>query len=31
VRYTSGQRAVLTFEKGNSGTQQMQRAFDQWK
>ncbi|GJE42037.1 histidine kinase [Methylobacterium soli] len=31
VRYASGQRAVLTFEKGNSGTQQMQRAFDQWK
>ncbi|KAB1073648.1 histidine kinase [Methylobacterium planeticum] len=31
VRYTTGQRAVLTFEKGNSGTQQMQRAFDQWK
>ncbi|WP_336488038.1 histidine kinase [Methylobacterium nigriterrae] len=31
VRYASGQRAVITFEKGNSGTQQMQRAFDQWR
>ncbi|MFD0935390.1 histidine kinase, partial [Methylobacterium trifolii] len=31
VRYASGQRAVLTFEKGASGTQALQRAFDQWR
>lgn len=31
IRYTSNQRAVLTFEKGSSGTQVLQRAFDQWR
>lgn len=31
VRYANGQRAVLTFEKGTSGTQAMQNAFDQWR
>ncbi|MGU3538872.1 histidine kinase [Methylobacterium sp. A54F] len=31
LRFTSGQRAVITFEKGNSGAQAMQRAFDQWR
>ncbi|TXM67834.1 histidine kinase [Methylobacterium sp. WL120] len=31
VRYVSGQRAVVNFEKGNAGTQVVQDAFDQWK
>lgn len=31
VRYTSGRRAVLTFEKGSSGEQVLQQAFDAWK
>ncbi len=31
VRYTSGRRAVLTFEKGQSGTQVLQDAFEAWK
>ncbi|MCJ2015695.1 histidine kinase [Methylobacterium sp. J-076] len=31
VRYTSGRRAVLTFEKGQSGEQVLQQAFDAWK
>ncbi|MFC6792874.1 histidine kinase [Methylobacterium komagatae] len=31
VRYTSGRRAVLTFEKGASGEQVLQQAFDAWK
>lgn len=31
VRYTSGKRAVLTFEKGTNGTQVLQGAFDGWK
>lgn len=31
LKYTSGQRAVITFEKGSAGAQAMQRAFDQWK
>jgi hypothetical protein len=31
LRYTSGRRAVLTFEKGNAGTQVMQNAFDVWQ
>ena len=31
LKYPSGQRAVLSFEKGGSGTQVMQRAFDQWR
>lgn len=31
IRYTSGKRAVLTFEKGNSGQQVLQQAFDAWK
>lgn len=31
LKYASGQRAVITFEKGNAGTQALQRAFDQWK
>ncbi|MBE7200699.1 MAG: histidine kinase [Parafilimonas terrae] len=31
VRYTTGRRAVLTFEKGQSGTQVLQQAFDAWK
>ncbi|WP_375466389.1 histidine kinase [uncultured Methylobacterium sp.] len=31
IRYTGGQRAVLTFEKGTSGIQAMQNAFDQWR
>lgn len=31
LKYASGQRAVIAFEKGGSGTQVMQRAFDQWK
>ncbi|GJE07667.1 MULTISPECIES: histidine kinase [Methylobacterium] len=31
VKYATGQRAVITFEKGNTGTQVMQSAFDQWQ
>ncbi len=31
LRYTSGRRAVLTFEKGSSGEQVFQQAFDAWK
>jgi hypothetical protein len=31
VRYTSGKRAVLTFEKGQSGSQVLQQAFEAWK
>ena len=31
IRYASGQRAVLSFEKGSAGTQVMQQAFDQWR
>ncbi|SFI84444.1 histidine kinase [Methylobacterium brachiatum] len=31
VRYTSGKRAVLTFEKGSAGAQVMQNAFDAWQ
>ncbi len=30
MRYTSGKRAVLTFEKGSAGAQVMQNAFDAW-
>ena len=31
VRYTNGRRAVLTFEKGQSGGQVLQQAIDAWK
>ena len=31
VRYTSGKRAVLTFEKGSAGNQVMQSAFEAWQ
>ena len=31
IRYDSGRRAVINFEKGNAGTQVVQDAFDQWK
>ncbi|WP_132256723.1 histidine kinase [Methylobacterium segetis] len=31
VKYASGQRAVITFEKGNSGAYALQRAFEQWR
>lgn len=31
LRYTSGRRAVLTFEKGTAGAQVMQSAFDAWQ
>lgn len=31
LRYTSGRRAVLTFEKGSTGAQVMQSAFDAWQ
>lgn len=31
VRYTSGKRAVLTFEKGTNGSQVLQNAFDAWR
>ncbi|WP_342151570.1 histidine kinase [Methylorubrum sp. SB2] len=31
ISYASGTRAILTFEKGNSGTRAMQAAFDAWK
>ena len=31
VRYTSGKRAVLTFEKGSAGAQVLQSAFDAWQ
>ncbi|MGH1571751.1 histidine kinase [Methylobacterium sp. P31] len=31
LRYTSGKRAVLTFEKGTAGAQVMQSAFDAWQ
>ena len=31
LRYTSGRRAVLTFEKGSAGAQVMKSAFDVWQ
>ncbi|AWI87611.1 histidine kinase [Methylobacterium sp. DM1] len=31
LTYTSGQRAVITFEKGNAGNQALQNAFSQWR
>lgn len=31
LRYTSGRRAVLTFEKGSAGAQVMQNAFATWQ
>lgn len=31
IRYASGKRAVLTFEKGSAGQQVLQQAFDAWK
>lgn len=31
VTYTSGQRAVISFEKGTAGAQAMQDAFAQWR
>ncbi|WP_204314967.1 hypothetical protein, partial [Klebsiella pneumoniae] len=31
VKYATGQRAVMTFEKGTTGAQVMQSAFDQWQ
>jgi hypothetical protein len=31
LKYTSGPRAIVSFEKGSSGTQVMQRAFEQWR
>ncbi|AWN34625.1 histidine kinase [Methylobacterium radiodurans] len=31
LRYANGQRAVVTFEKGNTGAQVLQRAFEQWR
>jgi hypothetical protein len=31
LRYTSGRRAVLTFEKGSAGAQVLQNAFDAWQ
>ncbi|MBD8906763.1 histidine kinase [Methylorubrum zatmanii] len=31
VTYTNGQRAVISFEKGNAGAQAMQNAFAQWR
>lgn len=31
LKYRSGQRAVLAFDKGNAGNQVMQGAFDQWR
>ncbi|WP_375409930.1 histidine kinase [uncultured Methylobacterium sp.] len=31
LRFSSGTRAVITFEKGSSGIQVMQNAFDQWR
>ncbi|WP_232629628.1 histidine kinase [Methylobacterium sp. Leaf118] len=31
ISYTSGTRAILTFEKGNAGANAMQAAFDQWR
>lgn len=31
LRYTSGRRAVLTFEKGAAGAQVMQSAYDAWQ
>jgi hypothetical protein len=31
VRYTGGRRAVLTFEKGQSGNQVIQQAIEAWK
>lgn len=31
IRYTSGRRAVLTFEKGSTGAQVMQNAFAAWQ
>jgi hypothetical protein len=31
VKFTSGPRAIVSFEKGSSGTQAMQRAFEQWR
>lgn len=31
LTYSSGQRAVITFEKGNAGAQAVQNAFAQWQ
>lgn len=31
LRFSAGPRAVITFEKGSSGIQVMQNAFDQWR
>lgn len=31
VKFTAGPRAIVSFEKGSSGTQAMQRAFEQWR
>ncbi|TGD99810.1 histidine kinase [Methylobacterium nonmethylotrophicum] len=31
VRYANGNRAVLTFEKGNAGEKVMREAFEQWQ
>lgn len=31
VKFRSGQRAVLTFDKGTTGAQVMQSAFDEWR
>lgn len=31
VKYKSGARAILTFEKGSAGARAMQSAFDQWR
>lgn len=31
LNYTSGQRAVISFEKGTAGTQALQNAFAQWQ
>ena len=31
LRYANGKRALVTFEKGNSGAQVLQRAFQQWR
>ena len=31
LRFSSGPRAVITFEKGSSGIQVMQNAFNQWR
>jgi hypothetical protein len=31
LRYTTGKRAVLTFEKGSAGAQVIQSAFESWQ